>query len=117
MKRLAALALLTFCALAANAAFAEPDLPLELLLAPRVAGDRLSAAASGGTEADPVRFEEHDAITALSKVECSGATGDAAADDADIRFDLACERRPIRRRDRRMGVVRSFFDRHQGNPV
>ena len=95
----------------------EADLLLELVLAAGIAGDRLAAAATGGAVADPLRFEEDDPVTALGEMQGGGAAGDAAADHADVRLDLAGERGPVGRRERRMGVVRSLGGRHRGNPV
>ena len=68
------------------------DQGLQLVLSAGDAGDGLRAAAAGGAPADAVGLEEHHAVAALSEMQRGGAAGDAAADDADVRVDIALQR-------------------------
>jgi hypothetical protein len=70
----------------------------ELVLPAGDARDGLRAAAAGGAPADAVRFEEGDAAALLGEVQRGGAAGDAATDHADVRHDVALQRRARRLR-------------------
>ena len=58
-----------------------------------VAVDDLPAIAPGRAEADPGALEHDHAKTALGQFQRGGYAGEARTDDADIRFDLAFQRR------------------------
>ena len=82
------------------------DLGAERLLAGRESEDRLAAAAPRRAVADEIRLEHGDPEPALRQMQRRGAPGEPAADDGDVRLELARERRPRALEARRTrGVV------------
>ncbi len=65
----------------------------ELRHAAGIAGNDLAAGAPGGAVADAVGLEQHDLVAALGQVQRGRAAGEPGAHDADVRLDVALERR------------------------
>ena len=69
------------------------------------AGEHLSAVAARRAPADAVRFGDSDGEAAIGERERRGDAGEAAADDGDVDFHVAGERRAFGRLMRRLLVV------------